>query len=77
MHLRPDGKVLASGSADKEVKFWEFEQEAMGEDEVSQCFLECDFHANATLFVEPPQEIIGASAYTHPQDVRRCTIAEI
>ncbi|KAG6378831.1 WD-repeat-containing protein [Boletus reticuloceps] len=33
MHLRPDGKVLASGSADKEVKFWELEHEATPEDE--------------------------------------------
>lgn len=34
LHLRPDGKVLASGGADKEVKFWEFEQDVVPEDEV-------------------------------------------
>ncbi|KAI6119434.1 WD40-repeat-containing domain protein [Pisolithus croceorrhizus] len=28
LHVRPDGKVLVSGGADKEVKFWEFQQEA-------------------------------------------------
>ncbi|KAI6047282.1 WD-repeat-containing protein [Pisolithus marmoratus] len=27
LHVRPDGKALVSGSADKEVKFWEFQQE--------------------------------------------------
>jgi U3 small nucleolar RNA-associated protein 12 len=25
LHVRPDGQALVSGSADKEVKFWEFE----------------------------------------------------
>lgn len=27
LHVRPDGQALVSGSADKEVKFWEFRQE--------------------------------------------------
>ncbi|KXN83719.1 hypothetical protein AN958_00861 [Leucoagaricus sp. SymC.cos] len=32
IHVRPDERGLASGSADKDVKFWDFEQrEAMGE----------------------------------------------
>ena len=26
MHLHPDEKVLVTGGADKDVKFWEFEQ---------------------------------------------------
>lgn len=39
MHLAPDGKVLASGSADKEVKFWEFQYEAIPGDEVSAFLL--------------------------------------
>ncbi|KAG9317569.1 WD40-repeat-containing domain protein [Chiua virens] len=33
IHLRPDERVLVSGSADKEVKFWEFEHDAAAEDE--------------------------------------------
>ncbi|KAI0082587.1 WD40 repeat-like protein [Panus rudis PR-1116 ss-1] len=28
MHIRADGQALVSGSADKDVKFWEFEQKA-------------------------------------------------
>ena len=28
MHVRPDGNALVTGSADKDIKFWEFEPEA-------------------------------------------------
>lgn len=34
LHIRPDEQVLVSGSADKEVKFWEFERDAVPEDDV-------------------------------------------
>ncbi|KAF9247204.1 WD-repeat-containing protein [Melanogaster broomeanus] len=33
LHIRPDQQVLVSGSADKEVKFWEFERGAAPEDD--------------------------------------------
>jgi U3 small nucleolar RNA-associated protein 12 len=33
IHVRPDGKGLVSGSADKDVKFWEFEMREEGEGE--------------------------------------------
>ncbi|KIK99259.1 hypothetical protein PAXRUDRAFT_822951 [Paxillus rubicundulus Ve08.2h10] len=33
LHVRPDEQVLVSGSADKEVKFWEFERDAAPEDD--------------------------------------------
>ncbi|KAL4075947.1 WD40-repeat-containing domain protein [Scleroderma citrinum] len=33
LHVRPDRQVLASGSADKEVKFWEFQRDVMSEDD--------------------------------------------
>jgi len=35
MHVRADGLALVSGSADKDVKFWEFEQKDASEDSVS------------------------------------------
>jgi U3 small nucleolar RNA-associated protein 12 len=35
LHVRPDEQVLVSGSADKEVKFWEFERNVSYNDEVS------------------------------------------
>ena len=35
LHVRPDEQVLVSGSADKEVKFWEFERNVTSNDEVS------------------------------------------
>lgn len=34
LHVRSDEKALASGSADKTVKFWEFEQKDPSEDSV-------------------------------------------
>ncbi len=43
MHVRGDGGALVSGSADKDVKFWEFEAKAGGDNVrvVSwECFLE-------------------------------------
>lgn len=33
VHVRPDGQALVSGSADKDVKFWEFEMRESGEGE--------------------------------------------
>ena len=30
MHIRPDKKALVTGSADKDVKFWEFEYKEVG-----------------------------------------------
>jgi U3 small nucleolar RNA-associated protein 12 len=41
LDVRPDGKGLVSGSADKDVKFWEFEVRDVGGDEddtVSFCY---------------------------------------
>lgn len=35
IHVRPDEQFLVSGSADKEVKFWEFEHTITSNDEVS------------------------------------------
>lgn len=34
MHVRADGQALVTGSADKDVKFWEFEQKAADSDNV-------------------------------------------
>lgn len=34
LHIRPDGQILASGSADKEIKFWELQREVASEDAV-------------------------------------------
>ena len=43
MHVRADGQALVTGSADKDVKFWEFEQKPVDTDNVSpQCNLLAD-----------------------------------
>lgn len=34
LHIRPDGQALVSGSADKQVKFWEFQWAGSLEDKV-------------------------------------------
>lgn len=34
LHVRADGKALVTGSADKDVKFWEFENKIAAEDSV-------------------------------------------
>ncbi|KAG2348789.1 WD40 repeat-like protein [Suillus weaverae] len=36
LHVRPDEQVLVSGSADKEVKFWEFERNVSSSDEAKK-----------------------------------------
>ncbi|KAG2118849.1 WD-repeat-containing protein [Suillus discolor] len=36
LHVRPDEQILVSGSADKEVKFWEFERNVFSDDEVKK-----------------------------------------
>ena len=35
IHVRPDGTGLVSGSADKDVKFWDFERKPVDSDNVS------------------------------------------
>ena len=35
IHVRADGQALVSGSADKDVKFWEFESKPVDKDNVS------------------------------------------
>ena len=35
IHVRPDGTGLVSGSADKDVKFWDFERKPANSDNVS------------------------------------------
>lgn len=34
LHVRADGQALVTGSADKDVKFWEFENKMATEDSV-------------------------------------------
>ena len=34
LHVRPDGRMMVSGSADKDVKFWEFERKPANSDNV-------------------------------------------
>ena len=41
LHVRADGNALASGSADKEVKFWDFTQKAINDDSVLIPFSTC------------------------------------
>ncbi|PFH51427.1 hypothetical protein AMATHDRAFT_74976 [Amanita thiersii Skay4041] len=38
LHVRADEQALASGSADKDVKFWEFEQKSTGNDSTGKLF---------------------------------------
>lgn len=42
MHVRADGQALVTGSADKDVKFWEFEQKAADSDNVSLTIIKAD-----------------------------------
>ena len=35
IHVREDGQALVSGSADKDVKFWELEQKPADDENVS------------------------------------------
>jgi len=36
MHVRPDGRGLVTGGADKDVKFWDIEEKGVGEGDVCQ-----------------------------------------
>ena len=37
MHIRPDGRGLVTGGADKDVKFWDIEEKQANEGDVCQC----------------------------------------
>lgn len=40
MHVRADGQALVTGSADKDVKFWELEEKAADSENVGLAILE-------------------------------------
>ena len=40
MHIRPDGRGLVTGGADKDVKFWDIEERRVNEDDVRQCLVD-------------------------------------
>jgi WD40 repeat protein len=40
MHIRPDGRGLVTGGADKDVKFWDIEERRVNEDDVCQCLVD-------------------------------------
>ena len=37
IHIRPDGRGLVTGGADKDVKFWDIEEKQAKEGDVCQC----------------------------------------
>lgn len=69
LHVRPDEQVLVSGSADKEVKFWEFERNVLSNDEVSISLFR---HALCNLNHEPTyagQKVDDVKSHTNVEDV--------
>jgi U3 small nucleolar RNA-associated protein 12 len=47
LHVRKDGRALVSGSADKDIKFWEFEEKQGSEESV------CSSYALHLAVVDP------------------------
>lgn len=69
LHVRPDEQVLVSGSADKEVKFWEFERNVSSNDEVSVSLFEyalCDLNHELTY---ADQKVNDNKSHTNVEDV--------
>ena len=75
--VRPDGRGLVSGSADKDVKFWDFEmREVEGEGEKVVSRLGVETYVSS---VRPPLDgrhrIRLTSASTRRSSLRSCTSA--
>jgi U3 small nucleolar RNA-associated protein 12 len=69
LHVRPDEQVLVSGSADKEVKFWEFERNVSSNDEVSVSLFEyalCNLNHELTF---ADQKVNDNKSHTNVEDV--------
>lgn len=64
MHVRADGQALVTGSADKDVKFWEFEAKGSQGDEVSQ-FTLLDRRIKLNSLLDAEWQLPLAGSYTN------------
>ena len=70
LHIRPDEKVLVTGSADKEVKFWEFERTGTSSDEVSAFCIEYN-SSNHKESTDAAPTITDIKSHKNIENVRR------
>lgn len=78
IHVRADGEALVSGSADKDVKFWEFEQKPADSENVGGWLSQLWRDTTLILCILAPQRTLTfARAYTDPEDDRRRAVCKI
>lgn len=71
LHVRADGKALVSGSADKDVKFWEFNQKASNDGSVSPTF--GNVFRVLNLEVDPERSDNDTDTHKDVKDDGRCS----
>lgn len=70
LHVKPDEKALVSGSADKDVKFWEFESKEGGIENVSIVYCKDEDTIIYISLAGSKRKFSNAHSYTHPQNDR-------
>ena len=77
IHLRPDGNGLVSGSADKDVKFWDFEHKPANSDNVSLPPLVAVSALMLTFIAASEHQPPHPGPYPHSQDDRRRALSTV
>jgi hypothetical protein len=76
LHVRPDEQVLVTGSADKEVKFWEFERTVTSSEEVSAYYVE-QASSNHKEMTDATHKITDVESHKNIEDVGRGFVGQI
>lgn len=73
MHVRKDGQALVTGSADKDVKFWDFEAKDSQGEQVSWCSLYSKYKSSTVSERHFP--LVGA--HTNSENDGRCLVCTV
>ena len=71
IHIRADGQALVSGSADKDVKFWEFESKPVDKDNVGCYSLPLHFFIRLCTLAKEHKTVVPGTCANAEDDGRR------